>query len=578
MSRSFPPKTRVGLVSSSHLLALFCSAATLLCALATRPFAETGIGDDGPYIVTVKTLAATGHLAYTGWSTAMLGWQLYLGAAFVRLFGFSFTSVRMSTLLVAVALAFLLHRTMVRSGITADGATFGTLAIALSPLFLTLSLVFMTDIQGLFALTICLYACLRALQASSTRSSITWLCFAVAANVICGSSRQIAWLGVLVMVPSALWLLRANRQVLYAGLAATLLGDLGVFAAMRWFHQQPYSIPEHLVPTTFPILFMGSELARALLELPFLLLPIAVLFLFEIRKARPRAIIISLALLLGYLFIAAHHRFQNVLILEPSQGIAGDWIAISGSEQSSGLIGTPPQFIPIALQAFFAFLAFGGLIGLIVTFRNRSALLSGQKPTSVPSLRDLAILLGPFTAAYLLLLIPRATSGLFDRYIFGLTFAAAIISLRYFQDRLSNRLPSWSAALVCLMALYAIATVHNRFAFFRARIALVQELLAAGVPETAIDSGWEHNFDVELRYAESLNDDRIVTPPHAIVEVPTPPEGHCHASFYEKTPHIHPLYGIAFDPLACAGPAPFAPVTYARWLSSTPGKLYVVRY
>jgi hypothetical protein len=35
----------------------------------------------------------------------MLGWQLYLGAAFIKLFGFSSTAVRMGTLLAAMAMA-----------------------------------------------------------------------------------------------------------------------------------------------------------------------------------------------------------------------------------------------------------------------------------------------------------------------------------------------------------------------------------------------------------------------------------------------------------------------------------------
>ena len=61
-----------------------------------------GICDDGPYIFVAKNLASTGHITYNGWSEAMLGWQLYLGAAFIKLFGFSFTAVRMSNLLVAM--------------------------------------------------------------------------------------------------------------------------------------------------------------------------------------------------------------------------------------------------------------------------------------------------------------------------------------------------------------------------------------------------------------------------------------------------------------------------------------------
>jgi len=49
-------------------------------------------------------------------------------------------------------------------------------------------------------------------------------------------------------------------------------------------------------------------------------------------------------------------------------------------------------------------------------------------------------------------------------------------------------------------------------------------------------------------------------------------------SWYDKTPHIHPLYSVSFDPDACYGPAPFAPVHYSRWPYRTPGTLYVVRY
>jgi hypothetical protein len=62
--------------------------------------------------------------------------------------------------------------------------------------------------------------------------------------------------------------------------------------------------------------------------------------------------------------------------------------------------------------------------------------------------------------------------------------------------------------------------------------------------------------------------------------VPTapPPTASCQAAWYDYTPHIHPLYGVSFDPNACDGPAPFAPVYYSRWPASTPGILYVVRY
>jgi hypothetical protein len=129
-----------------------------------------------------RHLDDTGHIAFNGWATAMLGSQLYIGAAFIKLLGFTFTTVRISTLLVATAIAFVLQRTFSRAGISERNATIGTLALVFSPLYLTLSVTFMSDIFGLFAVVVCLYGCLRALQASATGAVIGWLCFALPAT------------------------------------------------------------------------------------------------------------------------------------------------------------------------------------------------------------------------------------------------------------------------------------------------------------------------------------------------------------------------------------------------------------
>jgi hypothetical protein len=85
------------LILRCRLSALLCALAVLLCALLSRPYVNMGISDDGPYIVMAQTLARTGRIAYNGWAAPMIGWQLYLGAAFIKLFGFSFTTVRSCT-------------------------------------------------------------------------------------------------------------------------------------------------------------------------------------------------------------------------------------------------------------------------------------------------------------------------------------------------------------------------------------------------------------------------------------------------------------------------------------------------
>ena len=553
--------------------ALFCALSVLICELISRPYVNMGVCDDWPYILMAQHLATTGHILYNGWEAAMVGWQLYLAAAFIQLFGYSLTTARMSTLFVSMALAFVLQRCMVRAGISERNATLGTLAFALSPLYLMLSVTFMSDIQGLFAIVICLYGCLRALQASTSRATVAWLCFAVVTNAICGTSRQIVWLGILVMVPSTLWLLRAQRRVLLAGVAVTLAGALFILGCMHWFALQPFILPEHLSVDTFPVALVLWQFVFFFLEFPLLLLPVAALFLPELRKSSPRVLVV---LLIGYVLVAVHpHHIQHVFLLEPT---LGNWVNIYGTYNTVPL-GLPPLFLGMAAQVLLTIASFGGLLGLIaVVIRSRST-PSVAVTASPISWHQLGFLIAPLVIVYTLILIPRAaTTGIYDRYMLGLLVVVLLCLVRFYQERVQARFPMASLLLVAIMAVYGVAATHNMFALDRARVELATKLRSVGVPETSVDNGWEYNMGIELQHAGYINDFRIVIPEHAYVPTPPPPADHCPMYWYDRTPHVHPLYGVSFDPNKCYGPAPFAPVHYSRWLASGPGTLYVVRY
>ena len=564
------------LVRRFRLPALFCALAVLVCELVARPYAEMGVCDDGPYVLMARTLANTGHIVFNGWAAPMLGWQLYIGAAFIKLFGFSFTSVRMSTLLVAMALAFLLQRTLVRANISERNATIGTLALVLSPLYLMLSVTYMTDIFGLFAIVICLYGCLRALQAPTQRSTIAWLCFAVATNAIFGTARQIAWLGILVMVPSTLWLLRTQRRALIIGAIANFAGAVFIFACLQWLKHQPYIVPEHLLPSTFPLVQTLWQLLYTFLDTPFLLLPIVALFLLQIRKCQPLVITVLSAFFVGYLVIALQPQHRHgFFVMEPTQG---DWVSVYGFYMSI-THGGIPVFLHTNVRVLLTIASFGGLLGLIAVLFRGDAISSSKDRSTGIAWRQLAVLLAPFAMTNSLLLAPRAASSrLFDRYTLELLVVALLCLVRCYQERIQPQLPLASTLLVGVMAIYGIAVTHNMYSLYRTRVALAAELRSDGVLDTSVDNGWEYNFGAELQHANFLNDAKITLPANAYVPTPPLPGSTCPMLWYDETPHIRPLYGISFDPNACYGLAPFAPMRYSRWLASGPGTLYVVRY
>jgi hypothetical protein len=301
------------------------------------------------------------------------------------------------------------YETVVRAGINERNAIIGTLALVLSPLYLMLSVTFMSDIHGLFAIVLCLYGCLRALQSSTTRAAIGWLCFAVATNAICGTSRQLAWLGVLVMVPSTLWLLRARHRVLVGGAIATFAGVLFILGCLHWLKHQPYTLPEHLLISAFPVKHVVFEFIRFFLEFPFLLLPVMVLFLFELRKRNSYAFAIVCAFVFAYLFLATYPNHFRERLRQLQEPTSQDWINVYGGYVVLAK-GKPAIFLYPWMQTLLTVAAFGGLIGLIYLLVSSSRMPHVPDSARGVSWKELGVLLAPFTIAYTVFLISRAVT------------------------------------------------------------------------------------------------------------------------------------------------------------------------
>jgi hypothetical protein len=358
---------------NSRRPALFCVLLLLLCALATFPVAEMGMNDDWSYVQSARVLAQTGHIVYNGWASAMLGWQLFLGALFAKLFGPSFTVIRASTLFIGLITAFLMQRTLVRTGIKSRNATVGTLTLVLSPIFLPLALSFMTDLDALFCVVLCLYACLRALQAHTDRAVLAWLAFAAFSNAVGGTVRQIVWLGVLVMLPCAVWILRRRPHVLLSGALLYVISLIFIFVSLRWFHQQPYSPgPEILfdgIPTRHQLAVLALDMSSFFLSGALFVLPVLAAFAAKIRIRNPR--IAATLACCALLWVATdvllhfHHPLALDLLTAPFKGNyvsshgLGDIFSIMGGQPLVRFFGLE-YFITagvlFALACFFIFL------------------------------------------------------------------------------------------------------------------------------------------------------------------------------------------------------------------------------
>jgi hypothetical protein len=528
-----------------------------------------GFVDDWSYVKTAFVFARTGHIVYNGWATAMLGWAIPWAALFIKLFGFSFTAVRLSTLPLAMASVYLLHASLVRFGITARNAMVGALTLGLSPLFLPLAASYMTDVAGLFCILLCLHLCQRALAAHCDRTAILWLACAALTNIAGGTVRQIAWLGTLVMVPSTAWLLRKLDGVKRMAFVLWIASVVSVLACIRWFERQPYALPEKIIqgPVTGAMLgHMLAELLKALLCLALITFPILAAWI-PVQQSLSRSAITRIACILVAMAatsIVLGNRGSLDHRVMPWLGHVLGTLSIFSS--TGEMLGSRPVTLTLPVRVGLSLLVMAAALTLVEQMLAKP--WRSKRPSAV-SLHEALWMLGPFAISYVAFLLPRALYFfVYDRYLLGLMPLVIIILLLLHQRWVAERLPAVTIAALSLFALYAIAGTHDWFALNRARVAAVAQIHALGVPATSIQGGFDYDGWTQVEAAGHINDPRIINPPGAYQPSlePLRLQNPCRLDFAPYTPAVQPRYFVVFSVMPCLEITRYQSVTYSTWL------------
>lgn len=554
---------------------LLCVLIVAACFLVIYPVVNGPGGDDFSYTKTALDFEQSGKLLYNGWATAMLGWLIPWGALFVKLFGFSFTTLRIALLPIAMATVYLLHQVLRRFGINRQNAVFGTLAVALSPIFLFMATGYMTDVPGLLVILVCIYMCQRAVAAQTDRAVLLWLCSAAIVNVAGGTVRQIAWLGSLIMVPSTAWFLRNRRGTKFTVALMWLLSLSAIIACLHWFNRQPYSVPEPILPWPIgrsALVHLGEELVKTFLCLLLVVFPVLVAWMTTTHRLPSKAkrrfavAIFSLALFAVVLYKAGKLDHWTEPWLIPLLGITVLGRAYLWVRAIISLLVIAPAII-LAEQ-------------LISLDRHKSATHRDQPP----SWTQLAWILGPFSLGYLLLLIPRGTfAEIQDRYLLGLAPIAVIALLKLYQEQVKETLPAASFVALIAVAAIAIVDAHDLFSTSRALTYTVEMVEKSGIPSKSllagleVPTGWARDGWVQIRDGGHINDLRIKVPAGAYR--PYPPDlklpPNCRGWFAGDTPSIDAKYFIVSTPKSCFVATNYPVIHYRTWFPPFRRTLYV---
>ena len=550
--------------------AFMCVIIFGLCVVAAYPISNEGYVDDFSYAHSALLFAQTGKFVYDVWATALLGWLVPWGALFIKIFGFSFNVMRFAALPIAMSSVYLFHRVLVRFEVSEYNAIFGTLLLTLSPMYFPLTTSFMTDVPGMLVLLICVYMCQRAVAAEDARSTIIWLISAAILNVLAGTVRQNVWVGALVMVPSTGWFLRRRRGVLPVSIASALVSLGAMMALYYWFSTRPYFFSD---PATSPgmhhsIKILVDAMVKMLLCVLLLLIPVLAAWWPTARKFSHGAllrILFALGLLAAALAIPAHRGRLGIW--------TAPWLPCTVSrfgnfdiEQIDQLVCSSVTY-PMWLRVALTILTVAAVIITVEQLANWKWRLRLQN-LGIGEV-SLFWILGPATFCYALLLIPRASStGVLDKYvIFFLPFAIASLLLVY-QRSFRPKVPVISFIVLALFAIDAVGDTHDYYADARAGDIAIAELLAAGVPRTAISrsinsDGWvQVLINGYLHRLETSDVDRGPTPPP-----PRKPLAVACSTYMEpRVPVVQPEYYVVFSPSSCLKSSPYPPVRYRAWL------------
>ncbi len=466
--------------------ALLCGLAVLVAVMITWPFCEFPYNDDWSYSFTVKHLLQTHQLTYNGWASASLIAQAYWGLLWVKVFGFSYTILRISTIplaTIAISICYLLAR---HAGLKPRFAVFATLMLGLSPLYLPVACTFMTDAPGLFFIMLCMYAMVRALESPRTSHAIAWLCIGLTVGLVGGTGRQIVWVVPMVFAPYIAWIRRDNLPILVCCIFGWVLVFAGALLTMRWFAHQPFSVPETSLKVDLQLaLRKKAHYIISVLGIGLTLIWVILPALWGLTKNwNPTRALLALVLFIGPAII---------LPMRPRYAVApwmGNTLSFSGVMGGAELSGNRPVAMPKVVRIISAVVVFAVACILICDLLIRLT----RPLTTLRKTRDFLLFPRPgeavipamllFALAYVVLLLPRcATDMVYDRYMLPIMPCVLFPILLKYQKRGESTVPPLALILFGIYAIYGICITQDVTALARARAVAINRLVAAGHPK-----------------------------------------------------------------------------------------------
>ena len=476
----------------STLFPVFLFACWALAAAVVNPIGDFPLNDDFSFGRTAFNLVEKNQFLFDEWLSMTLVTQVLWGGAFCKIFGFSFTTLRFSTWVLALIGLLAFYKTGRELGQRQTTCLFASLVLAFNPLFFSLSYTFMSDVPFASMLMVSTLFFVKFFKNKKSK----WLVWATLFALLATFVRQ---LGLMLPLSFAIvWLLGGRgdkRQALTALLPLVIIGT-ALFFYQKWFAASQ-GIPETY--GTFSKLFKRVDNAGfwiacwervglLLIYMGFFLLPIHILF---IKKSISKKGIFLTLFFIGlglWAMLTIWHRFPwgNVLY---NLGL-GPKVLKDGYFS----INVYPSLPTWGTRGIAIIGMLGGvlLIANLVGWFSRKNQLNANKLVGRFALVNIVVYGG-----FLLLDV-----YFFDRYFIPLIMMGVFFLLSAQPFLLSSANRKWPNCFVkyaalsffLLIAAFSVAATHDYLSWNRARWQALHFLThEKSISPNQIDGGFEFN-------------------------------------------------------------------------------------
>ncbi|HBE21832.1 MAG TPA: hypothetical protein DDW51_30665 [Cyanobacteria bacterium UBA11367] len=445
-------------------------ATWIVMVILVNPIGDFPLNDDWAYGRSVQSLIEKGDFQLSDWTATNLFSQVLWGALFCLPFGFSFTALRFSTLilgLIGVVTTYGLFREINTSYRI---SLLGALLVAINPIYFELSHTFMNDVPFFAFTTGSLYFLLRGLKYES-KIAITFGFLMAGVAIL---SRQ-AGLAIPLAFGCA-YIIKKGFVIsnFVKGFSPTLIGIALQLGYQKWLQltmRSPQSYGDQINTLVKEVslglsnvYFNYSQITLfSLIYLGLFILPLLILSAFQNFNSYSNRKKTLLLLATSFFFVVALHRLIPRKLIMP---FVGNILVDFGL----GPVGLINSYLPQAPRIWIAATAIG-LVGAALLLQNLflaigQILARGSSPETLEK-KWVTTLILSFVAIYFfpLGLLGLTWQGFYDRYLIALLPFVMMTALVCQPKNRKNIINSKLMPLILIVMLigsgFTIAGTHD---------------------------------------------------------------------------------------------------------------------